>query len=118
MFTHTNNTIRTEAARIVARFKAVTGERAGFLDLLDDKGYVPAEPKIETSLDKAAITLVAAVLSMSSQMGAAYADLTAPTFGFMDLLAAKGHGPALNAVDGPLKEGANDNWPVPGKAAA
>ncbi len=101
-----------KAERLVEGLKAAGRTQLGFLDLLDDKGYVPAEPKVETRLEKAAVAMVAAVISIGHMIREAYDWLAEPEFGFLDLLAAKGHVPAAAAIAAPERDGANDNWPA------
>lgn len=115
MFT-LNTTKRTEAARIVARL-LTEKSGSGFLGLLDDKGYVPAEPKTETSLDRIAIAIVGGVMSMGHGLRTVYDWAVEPGFDFFDLLALKGQVPA-DGIGVLPRDGANDNWPVPGKVAA
>jgi len=110
MFTREN--AKLEAGRLLASLKAAGRTRMGFIDLLDDKGYVPAEPKVETPLEKAAITVLASMFSVANDVREGYDWLTEPEFDFMDLLASKGQVPALAGAEVPMRKGANDNWPV------
>jgi len=101
-----------EAERLLAELQAAGRVDLGFLDLLDDKGYVPAEPKVETPLQKIAVAMMAKAISTGHKLREAWDMVMEPEFDFLDLLAAKGQVPAIAGADLPERKGANDNWPI------
>lgn len=114
---YTRNVAKLEAERLVNGLQAMGRAKLGFLDLLDDKGYVPAEPKVETRLVKAATATVMAVISTCHTLREGWFMMVEPEFDFLDLLAAKGQVPDGAVLAVPAHKGANDNWPATEVAA-
>lgn len=113
---YTRKKAEFDAGRLVASVKEAGRTRMGFIDLLDDKGYVPAEPKVVTSLEKIVTGLFASIFSAAHDVRSGYDWLMEPEFDFLDFLAAKGQVPAIEGAGVPERKGANDNWPVTGGA--
>lgn len=111
---YTRKNAEFDAGRLVASLKEAGRTRMGFLDLLDDKGYVPAEPTVVTSLEKIVTGMVASIFSVAHDVRSGYDWLMEPEFDFLDLLTAKGQVPAIAGAGVPERKGANDNWPVTG----